>query len=58
MKLAIGCDEAALDLKEFINRYLVDKGVDVSEYGTNGTEPVNYPNIAFAVAESVARGEF
>lgn len=58
MKLAIGCDEAALDLKELIKRYLVDKGVDVADFGTYGTEPVNYPNIAFAVAESVARGEF
>jgi ribose 5-phosphate isomerase B len=47
-----------LDLKELIRGYLTDKGLEVVDFGTHGTEPVNYPNIAFAVAESVARGEF
>ena len=58
MKLAIGCDEAAFDLKELIKQHLTGKGLDVTDFGTHEAEPVHYPNIAFAVAEKVAQGEF
>lgn len=58
MKLAIGCDEAAFDLKELIKQHLTGKGLDVTDFGTSEAEPVHYPNIAFAVAEKVAQGEF
>ncbi len=57
MKLAIGCDEAAFELKELIKRHLIEKGLDVTDFGTYDTQPVSYPNIAFAVAESIVRGE-
>jgi ribose 5-phosphate isomerase B len=57
MKLAIGCDEAAFELKELIKRHLIEKGLDVTDFGTYDTQPVNYPSIAFAVAESIVRGE-
>jgi ribose 5-phosphate isomerase B len=58
MKLAIGCDEAAFDLKELIKQHLTGKGLEVTDFGTYEAEPVHYPNIAFAVAEKVAQGEF
>jgi ribose 5-phosphate isomerase B len=51
MKLAIGCDEAAFDLKELIKQHLMGRGLDVTDFGTHEAEPVHYPNIAFAVAE-------
>ena len=57
MKMAIGCDDAAFDLKELIKRHLIEKGLDVTDFGTYDTQPVNYPTIAFAVAESIVRGE-
>ncbi|CAB3792326.1 ribose 5-phosphate isomerase B [Pararobbsia alpina] len=57
MNLAIGCDEAAFELKELIKRHLIEKGLDVTDFGTYDTQPVQYPNIAFAVAESIVRGE-
>ncbi|HDR9488250.1 TPA: ribose 5-phosphate isomerase B [Burkholderia aenigmatica] len=58
MKLAIGCDEAAFDLKEVIKKHLLAAGLDVTDFGTYEAEPVHYPNIAFAVAEKVAAGEY
>ncbi|MCC7228358.1 MAG: ribose 5-phosphate isomerase B [Burkholderiaceae bacterium] len=58
MKLAIGCDEAAYDLKQVIKQHLVDTGHDVTDFGTHDGKPVLYPNIAFALAEDVARGTF
>lgn len=58
MKLAIGCDEAAYDLKQIIKQHLIDAGHDVTDFGTHDGAPVLYPNIAFALAEQVAQGEY
>ncbi|MCP1576381.1 ribose 5-phosphate isomerase [Herbaspirillum rubrisubalbicans] len=56
MKIAIGCDEAAYALKEIIRAHLLAKGLDVVDFGTHDTEPVIYPDIAFAVAEQIRQG--
>ena len=60
MKLAIGCDEAALDLKEIIKTHLVDQNqvsVEIVDFGVYSTEPMDYPDIAVKVAEAVAQEE-
>lgn len=58
MKIAIGCDEAAYDLKQTLKKHLVDAGHEVTDFGTHDALPVLYPNVAFAVAEQVAGGVF
>jgi ribose 5-phosphate isomerase B len=58
MKLAIGCDEAACDLKETLKAHLGGLGFEVTDFGTHDNAPVLYPDIAFAVAQRVAAGEF
>jgi ribose 5-phosphate isomerase B len=58
MRLAIGCDEAACELKETIKQHLMETGHEVTDFGTHASKPVLYPDIAFAVAESVARGDY
>lgn len=58
MKFAIGCDEAAYDLKETLRKHIQDAGHDVTDFGTFDAKPVLYPNIAFALAEEVASGKF
>lgn len=58
MKLAIGCDEAAFELKEIIKKLLESKGIEVEDFGTyTASEKVLYPNIAIKVAESIQRGD-
>jgi len=57
MAIAIGCDEAAYDLKEALKRMLTELGHEVADYGTHEGRPVLYPDIAFAVAEDVAAGK-
>ena len=54
MKIAIGCDEAAYELKELLKKLLTDRGVEVEDFGCYDEKPVLYPNVAFAVAEAVA----
>ena len=57
MKLAIGCDEAACDLKEVIKQHLVALGHEVKDFGTHDGQPVLYPDVGISVAEAVARKE-
>jgi ribose 5-phosphate isomerase B len=50
----IGCDEAALQLKEIVKAHLQSKGVEVVDYGVHTPDPVDYPDIALQVAKDVA----
>ena len=57
MKIAIGCDETAFELKEIIKAYLEQQSevsVEIKDFGVNSTIPVDYPDIAVLVAEAVA----
>lgn len=56
-RIAIGSDHTGVALKEAIVRHLRGRGVGVTDVGTSGTEPVDYPDIAAAVALNVARKE-
>ncbi len=56
MAIAIGCDEAAFELKQILKQVLVDCGLDVEDFGTHDTQPVLYPDIAFAAAQSIVDG--
>ena len=57
MKIAIGCDEAAFELKETLRTYLQDKGILMIDCGVYDTNPVLYPDIAVKVAEKIKHGE-
>jgi len=57
MAIAIGCDEAAYDLKETLKKQMQALGHEVVDYGTHEGKPVLYPDIAFAVAEDIASGK-
>lgn len=54
MRVAIGCDEAAYDLKETLRDHLASQGFEMQDYGTFDGAAVLYPDVAFAVAEAVA----
>ena len=58
MKIAIGCDNLALDLKNRIIEEFTKKGYSFEDFGTYDKEPVDYPDIAYKVASSIAEGNF
>ncbi len=58
MNIAIGCDEAAYDLKEILKRHLEAGGAVVDDYGVQAGQTVLYPDVAVAVARKVAGGEY
>ncbi len=57
MKIAIGNDHAALDMKNHILEYLKSKGHEVVNFGTDTLDSCDYPVYGEAVAKAVASGE-
>ena len=57
MKLGIGNDHAAYEMKLEIKEYLESKGYEVIDFGTHSTESCNYPEFGEAVGRAVAAGE-
>ena len=59
MKIAIGCDEAAYSLKVEIMEHLKkQEEIKYKDFGAAQGEVVLYPDIAYAVADAVAAGEY
>jgi ribose 5-phosphate isomerase B len=54
--IAIGADHGGRHMKDRIGEMLTDAGFAVRDCGTNGSEPVDYPDIAHDVARLVADG--
>ena len=53
MKIALGNDHAAVELKQEILKYLQEKGHEVIDLGVNSNESCNYPEYGQAVGEAV-----
>ena len=56
MKISIGCDHGALDLKNKVVQFLTEKGHDVTDFGTHTLDSCDYPDFAAAAAQAVADG--
>ena len=56
-RVAIGSDHSGVALKRALVQHLRGRGLAVTDVGTDGTDPVDYPDIAEAVALAVARKE-
>ncbi|HUC94037.1 MAG TPA: ribose 5-phosphate isomerase B [Paenibacillus sp.] len=58
MKVALGCDHNAFDMKELIKRYLTQNGHEIVDYGCYSCDAVDYPDIAFQVAIDLQNDKF
>ena len=56
MKIAIGCDHGAFDLKNAVVKHLQGKGYEVCDFGCYSLDSCDYPDFAKAAAEAVASG--
>jgi ribose 5-phosphate isomerase B len=56
-RVAIGADHGGYTLKEALKPHLRSLGYEVTDCGTHSTDPVDYPDIAYAVARLVADGK-
>lgn len=55
--IAIGADHAGYEYKMVIVDFLQNKGLMVSDFGTDGPNSVDYPDFAHPVANAVESGE-
>jgi ribose 5-phosphate isomerase B len=57
MKISIGNDHAGPDYKHAIVEMLIAKGHEVTNYGTDTVDSVDYPDFAHKVATDVSEGK-
>lgn len=63
-RLAIGADDAGFELKRIIEAYLDEQGIGYDDLGVDnpqagaGPEPVDYPDVASAVAYGIRDGRY
>ena len=57
MKIAIGCDHGALDLKNAVIAHLEKRGFEIVDFGTNSLASCDYPDFVEPAAKAVASGE-
>ena len=58
MRIALGADHAGVTLKDDLARLLTAGGVAFTDFGTHGSESVDYPDFAVEVAHAVASGAY
>ncbi|MDN3521761.1 ribose 5-phosphate isomerase B [Halomonas ramblicola] len=56
LRIAIGGDEAAFQLKEVLIEHLKALGYAVEDFGTYNAEPILYPDVAVTVAQAIGEG--
>ena len=52
--VAIGADHGGYDLKEYLKKYLRERGVSFTDFGTYSKDSTDYPDYAQLVAQTVA----
>lgn len=57
MKIAIGNDHSAVELKNIIVDFLKEKGIEVLNLGTDSSESCDYPVYGEKVGRAVVSGE-
>ncbi|RPJ71022.1 MAG: ribose 5-phosphate isomerase B [Alphaproteobacteria bacterium] len=57
MKIVIGSDHAAFEMKEFVREFLLSKKIDVIDVGTKSAERCDYPDYASALVKEVLKNK-
>lgn len=59
MRIAIGCDEAAYNMKVEIIKHLENrKDIEIVDFGADAGNVVLYPDVAYTVGDAVASKQF
>jgi len=58
LKIAIDCDDAAVELKNVVYDHLKDLGSDVTDLAYGADKVALYPEIGFNLAQKIKTGEY
>ena len=53
ISIAMASDHAGFEYKELLREYLVSKGIKVDDFGTDSTDPVDYPDFIRTATYSI-----
>ena len=56
--IAIGCDHAGYEMKEYIKTAIGERGFEVKDFGAYSAESVDYPDPIHPLAASIEKGLF
>jgi ribose 5-phosphate isomerase B len=56
--ICVASDHAGFELKEKVKSWLTEEGYQIRDFGTSGSESVDYPDFIHPLAEAVSRGEY
>lgn len=55
----IGCDNAAVELKNILKKFLTDRGVEVEDVGCDSAQdPTNYPTVAKRLCDKIVESDY
>lgn len=57
MIIGLASDHAGFQMKEFVEQYLIKKGVEVKDYGTHSEDSCDYADYAHPLAQAIEKGE-
>jgi len=57
MNIGIACDHAGPEYKKLIKEKLIELGHDVTDYGTDTTDSVDYPDYVHPLAKDLVAGK-
>lgn len=55
--VGLASDHAAFPLKQFVKKYLEERGIPYKDYGTHSEESCNYADYGHALANGIESGE-
>jgi len=58
MKIAIGNDHAGVEMKMVLKEWLEEQGYEITNYGTDTSDSMDYPDVVHPLATAVEKGEF
>ena len=58
MRIALGADHAGVALKREVARLLDERGIPYTDFGTDSTDSVDYPDFAAVVGREVSSGNY
>lgn len=56
--IPIASDHGGYEMKQFLIEKLLESGYEVKDFGTYGTESVDYPDMIHPLAKAIEKGEY
>jgi ribose 5-phosphate isomerase B len=57
MRIAVGSDHRGVDARQVVKAMVAQMGHECIDFGTDGANPVDYPDLAYVVGKAVADGQ-